>query len=87
MKQTKEQKLIQLHEKLCDLFLDIVDTGEHDADNPIPSATLKTMTAFLKDNDITCQEEESNVSELKNKLQLKKKLATVSYIDPEEARG
>ena len=83
MKQTKEQKLIQLHEKLCDLFLDIVDTGSHE----IPSATLKTMTAFLKDNDITCQEEESNVSELKNKLQLKKKLATVSYIDPEEARG
>jgi hypothetical protein len=34
----------------------------------IPSATLKTISGFLKDNSITCQEEESSIKTLADQL-------------------
>jgi len=71
-----EEKLNKLHEKLTDLFLEIVEVGEE-----IPSATLKTMTAFLKDNEITCQDEDSGIGTLKERLQKKKTLASVTTLD------
>jgi hypothetical protein len=76
-----ENKLNKLHEKLTDLFLEMLEV--EDEEMPIPSATLKTMTAFLKDNEITCQAERTNVGTLKDKLAQKKKspLASVSPID------
>ena len=74
----KEERLSLLHERLTDLFLEMVDTGEE-----IPSATLKTMTAFLKDNDITCQPEDAGMTDLRSRLE-KKKLASVTPIDRAE---
>lgn len=76
----KEERLSLLHEKLTDLFLEMVE--EHAED--IPSATLKTMTSFLKDNEITCQDENSGVGSLREKLAEKKKhLASVQPISKE----
>lgn len=72
----KEERLSLLHEKLTNLFLEIVECGEE-----IPAATLKTMTSFLKDNDITCQPEDTGMNGLREKLQ-KKRLASVTPIDP-----
>jgi hypothetical protein len=75
-----EDKLNALHEKITDLFLEIVECGED-----IPSATLKTMTSFLKDNEITCQDDKTSIGDLKTALK-RKRLQSVPHVsDPMEA--
>lgn len=74
-----ESKLNKLHERLTDLFLEMLEVDDEAV--PLPAATLKTMTSFLKDNEITCQDDSSRMGTLKERLQKKKKLASVTPID------
>ena len=76
-----EDKLNKLHARLTDLFLEMVEEGGED----LPSATLKTMTAFLKDNEITCQDPSSTVGTLKDRLEQKKHLASVAPLHEDVA--
>jgi len=76
----KEARLGALHEKLTDVFAEILECDAGD----IPSATLKTISSFLKDNDITCTEEGTGVDGLREKLR-QKKLGNVSFISDDVA--
>ena len=81
-----EKKLNALHEKLTDIFLDILDCEEVETGMEIPSATLKTISSFLKDNSITCQDDET-IGNLRDRLNRKKKLTMVSPINPDVEDG
>ena len=77
-KAASEERLNALHSKLTDVFSEIL---EEEAEM-IPSATLKTISGFLKDNSITCQEEESTIKTLAEQLAEKKnKRATVTHLN------
>ena len=79
-----EEKLNLLHVKLTELFLEMLEVS--DDGMPIPAATLKTMTSFLKDNEITCQDDSSSVGNLKERLKQKKTLASVTPITDDIAQ-
>ena len=66
-----EDKLNLLHEKITDLFLEMLEVSESDESLALPAATLKTMTSFLKDNEITCQMDTGNVGKLRDRLRNK----------------
>ena len=77
-KPASEARLNSLHEKLTGVFSEILECEAED----IPSATLKTISGFLKDNSITCQEEESGIKTLADQLAEKKKQrATVTQLN------
>ena len=76
MGKASKERLEGLHGKLTAVFEEILAC---DADM-IPSATLKTITAFVKDNNITCQLEESIGESLRDTLAKKRKLATVTNL-------
>jgi hypothetical protein len=77
----KTKKLEDLHEKLADKFLEVIEI-----DDACTPAMLKTMTGFLKDNDITSNmEDDEKTSKLAERLKEKKqsRLASVTPIAQE----
>ena len=81
----KLSKLDKLHEKVTQLFIDMLEDAEAVM---LPPATLKTITSFLKDNDVTCDRDDASIDTLQTRLAKKTKthisLASVTHLDERE---
>jgi hypothetical protein len=72
-----EKELAALHKKLTKAMIKALES-----DNEVNPALLQAVSKFLKDNDITCPQDESeDLNSLATRLKNKRSVGNVTHID------